>query len=93
MAAGSALTKDAHGSESHLDVARWAGAVGLAGFVVFLVALPLYFVGAQPTARLEDTVAFASSVGAARTSILVRTTLADPLIMACLVVFLAGLVT
>lgn len=90
MAVGSVLPKDAQGSERGLDVARRAGAAGLAGFVVFLVALPLHFVGAQPAARLEDTVAFASSVSAARTPILVRTTLADPLIMACLVIFLAG---
>jgi hypothetical protein len=38
-----------------LKVRRWAGAFRLAGFVVFLVALPLYFVGVGPGARLEDT--------------------------------------
>jgi len=30
---------------SDVQVARWAGAFGVAGLVVFLVALPLYFVG------------------------------------------------
>ena len=69
---------------------RLTGAFGVAGFVVFLVALPLYFLGPQPVARLEDTVQFSDSVSRASTLILTRTTLADPLIMACLLVFLAG---
>ena len=73
-----------------LKVRRWTGAFGVAGFVVFLVALPLYFVGPQPMARLEDTVQFSDSVSRASTFILTRATLADPLIMACLLVFLAG---
>ena len=73
-----------------LKVRRRTGAFGVAGFVVFLVALPLYFVGPQPTARLEDMVQFSDSVSRASTFILTRTTLADPLIMACLVIFLAG---
>jgi hypothetical protein len=73
-----------------LKVQRWAGAFGVAGFVVFLVALPLYFVGPQPMARLEDSILFSDSVSRASTLILTRTTLADPLIMACLLVFLAG---
>jgi hypothetical protein len=73
-----------------LKVLRWTGAFGVAGFVVFLVALPLYFIGPQPVARLEDTVQFSDSVSKASTFILTRTTLADPLIMACLLVFLAG---
>ena len=73
-----------------LKVRRWAGAFGLAGFVVFLVALPLYFVGPQPAARLEDTIQFSDSVSRASAFILTRATLADPLIMACLLVFLAG---
>lgn len=71
-------------------VRRWGGAFGVAGFVVFLVALPLYFVGSQPLARLEDTVQFSDSVSKASNSILTRTTLADPLIMVCLLVFLAA---
>lgn len=73
-----------------LKVRRWAGAFGLVGFVVFLVALPLYFVGPQPAARLEDTVQFSDSMSRASTLILMRTTLADPLIMAGLLIFLAG---
>ena len=73
-----------------LKVRRWAGAFGVAGFVLFLVALPLYFIGPQPVARLEDTVQFSDSVTRASTLILTRATLADPLIMACLLVFLAG---
>jgi hypothetical protein len=73
-----------------LKVRRWTGAFGVAGFVVFLVALPLYFLGPQPMARLEDTVQFSDSVSRASTFILTRATLADPLIMTCLLVFLAG---
>jgi hypothetical protein len=73
-----------------LNVRRLTGAFGVAGFVVFLVALPLYFLGTQPAARLEDTVQFSDSLSRASTLILTRTTLADPLIMACLLVFLAG---
>jgi hypothetical protein len=74
-----------------LKVRRWAGAFGLAGFVVFLIALPLYFVGPQPAARLEDTVQFSDSLSRASTLILMRTTLADPLIMVGFLVMLAGL--
>ena len=73
-----------------LKVRRWAGAFGVAGFVVFLAALPLYFIGPQPTARLEDMVHFSDSVSRVSNLILARATLADPLIMACLLVFLAG---
>jgi hypothetical protein len=73
-----------------LKVQRWAGAFGVAGFVIFLLALPLYFLGPQPIARLEDSIQFAHSVSKASTFILTRATLADPLIMACLLVFLAG---
>jgi hypothetical protein len=73
-----------------LKVRHWAGAFGVASFVVFLFALPLYFLGPQPIARLQDTVQFSDSVSRASTLILTRTTLADPLIMACLLVFLAG---
>jgi hypothetical protein len=74
----------------NLHMQRWTGAFGVAGFVVFLVALPLYFVGPQPMARLEDSIQFSDSVSKASTLILTRTTLCDPLIMACLLVFLAG---
>jgi hypothetical protein len=73
-----------------LKVRCLTGAFGVAGFVVFLVALPLYFLGPQPVARLEDAVQWSLSMSRASTFILTRTTLADPLIMACLLVFLAG---
>ncbi len=75
---------------NNLNVRRWTGAFGVAGFVLFLIALPLYFLGPQPIARLEDTVQFSDAVSRASTLILTRATLADPLIMACLLVFLAG---
>jgi hypothetical protein len=75
---------------SDLNVRRWTGAFGVAAFVVFLAALPLYFLGAGPIPRLEDTASFSDFVTRIHTFILVRTSLADPLIMVCLVVFLAG---
>jgi len=70
-------------------VRRWAGAFGVAGFVVFLVALPLYFIG-MTDAPLEDAERFSDYVTSVNTSILIRTSLADPLIMVGLMVFLAG---
>lgn len=75
---------------SEAQVRRWTGAAGVAGFVVFLVALPLYFLGPQPMGRLEDSAQFADAVGKVNTLILARTCLADPLILACLLVFVAG---
>jgi Na+/phosphate symporter len=74
-----------------LKVRRWASSFGLAGFVVFLVALPLYFVGVGPGARLEDAVQFSNLVTRTNTFIVIRTALADPLIMVGFLVFLAGL--
>jgi hypothetical protein len=74
---------------SDLTVRRWAGAFGVAGFVVFLVALPLYF-GGMTNAPLEDAERFSDYVTSVNTSILIRTSLADPLIMVGLLVFLAG---
>ena len=73
-----------------LKVRRWAGSFGVTGFIVFLVALPLYFVGVGPGARLEDTAQFSDFVTRTHTFILIRTALADPLIMVGLLVFLAG---
>ncbi len=64
---------------SNGQVSRWAGAFGLAGFVVFLVALPLYFGGTA--APLEDTARFSDYVTSINTAVLIRTSLADPLIM------------
>jgi hypothetical protein len=73
-----------------LKVRRWAGGFGVAGFIVFLAALPLYFMGIGPAAPLEDTVQFSDLISRTNTYILMRTTLADPLIMTGLLVFLAG---
>jgi hypothetical protein len=70
-------------------VRRWAGSFGVAGFVVFLVALPLYYL-AGPEPPIEDTAATTAFVIRARTFILARATLADPLIMIGFLVFLAG---
>jgi Na+/phosphate symporter len=74
-----------------LKVRRWAGWFGVAGFAVFLVALPLYFLGVGPAARLEDAAQFSDLVTRTNTFILIRTSLADPLIMVGFLVFLAGL--
>ena len=71
-------------------VRRWAGRFGVAGFIVFLAALLLYFIGVGPAARLEDTAQFSSFVARTNTFILIRTALTDPLIMVGRLVFLAG---
>jgi uncharacterized membrane protein YraQ (UPF0718 family) len=42
---------------SDLTVRRWAGASGVAAFVVFVVALPLYF-GGMTNAPLEEAERF-----------------------------------
>src|SRR2546428_6349973 len=70
-------------------VRRWAGTFGVAGFVVFVAALPLYYL-AGPEPRIEDTTATSAFVTGASTFILTRATLADPLIMSGFLVFLAG---
>jgi hypothetical protein len=62
----------------------------VAAFAVFLVALPLYFVGFDPGLRLENTTQFSDYVARVSSSVLIRATLADPLIMAGLLIFLAG---
>ncbi len=68
---------------------RWSGVFGVAGFVVFLIALPLYYL-AGPEPRIEDTAAASAFVTRASTLILARATLADPLIMIGFLIFLAG---
>jgi hypothetical protein len=73
-----------------LKVRHWAGWFGVAGFIVFLAALPLYFIGVGPAAPLEDTAQFSSLIARTNTFILIRTALTDPLIMVGLLVFLAG---
>jgi hypothetical protein len=70
------------------QVARWAGAFGVAGFVVFLVAMPLYFGGTA--APVQDTARYSNYVTSINTGIVIRTSLADPLIMVGFVVVLAG---
>ena len=72
-------------------IRRWAGGFGIAGFVVFLAALPLYFVGVGPGAPLENTAQFSDLIARTNTFILIRTALADPLIYVGFLVFLAGL--
>lgn len=72
-----------------LKIRRWAGGFGLAGFFIFLAALPLYYL-AGPEPRIEDMAATGAFVAKARTFILLRATLADPLIMIGFLVFTAG---
>jgi hypothetical protein len=72
------------------QVRRVAGGFGVAGFVVFLAALPLYFVGVGPGVPLEQTAQFSEFVARTGTFVIIRTTLADALIMVGLLVFLAG---
>ena len=74
----------------NLPTRRLTGTAGVAGFAIFLAALPLYFAGPQPMGRLENAIQFADSVRKSRSLILARATIADPLIMACLLAFLAG---
>jgi hypothetical protein len=71
-------------------VRRWAGGFGVAGFVVFLAALPLYFIGVGPGVPLEATARFSEFVARTGTLVIARTTLADALIMVGLLIFLAG---
>jgi hypothetical protein len=72
-----------------LKVYRWAGGFGVGSFVVFLAALPLYF-GGMTNAPLEDATRFSAYVTSVNTAILIRTSIADPLIMIGWLVFLAG---
>ena len=73
------------------NVARWSGAFGLAALVVFLLATPLYFIGpAQPTGS-TDGGTLADFLTKTSAQVLTRTTIADPIIIGCFVVFLAGL--
>ncbi len=73
-----------------LTVRRIAGAFGVAGFVVFLVATPLYFIGPSQPTRTEDAAQLADFLTKTSTQILTRATIADPIIIACFMVFLAG---
>jgi hypothetical protein len=73
-----------------LNVRRWTGTFGVAGFVVFLIATPLYFIGPSQPARTENAAQLADFLTKTSAQILTRTTIADPIIIACFVVFLAG---
>jgi hypothetical protein len=81
--------KSDHVIMTELRVRRWTGAFGIATIVVFLVALPLYFLG--PAAVLPQDVAFTDYVTKTNTFVVARATIADPLILSCFLVFLAGL--
>jgi hypothetical protein len=84
-------SKSGQGSDSlDLRVRRWAGWFGVGAFVVFLVALPLYFIGVGPAAPLADTAQYSDLITRTNTFILIRTAVADPLIMVGLLVFMAG---
>jgi hypothetical protein len=73
------------------NVARLAGAFGLAALVVFLLATPLYFIGpAQPTGATDGRT-LADFLTRTSAQVLTRTTIADPIIIGCFLVFLAGL--
>jgi hypothetical protein len=73
------------------NVARVAGAFGLASLVVFLLATPLYFIGpAQPTGATDGAM-LADFLSKTSAQVLTRTTIADPVIIGCFLVFLAGL--
>jgi hypothetical protein len=72
-----------------VSVRRWTGAFGVAAFVLILVAQPLYFISGTPP-RLEDTVKFSDFVTKNHTIILTRSLL-DVLVVACFLIFLAGL--
>ena len=71
-----------------LNVRRWTGAFGVASIALILLAQPLYFVGGTAP-RLEDTVKLSEYVTRNNAIILTRS-LADALIIACFLVFLAG---
>ena len=70
-------------------VYRWTGAFGVASFIVFLLALPLYYLGGQEP-PIQDTVLTNEFV--TRTSLLIisRATITDPIIMGCILIFLVG---
>lgn len=67
----------------------WTGVFGIAGFIIFLAALPLYFLG--PPAVLPQNAAFTSYVTSTNTYTITRAAIADPLLLCCFLIFLAGL--
>lgn len=84
----STLATPAVGSDP--NVVRWTGAVGLAALVVFLLATPLYFIGPAQPAGSTDGATLADFLTKTHAQILTRATIADPIIIGCFVVFLAG---
>jgi hypothetical protein len=72
-----------------LNVRRLTGAFGIGAFVIFLIALPLYFL--LPPAVLPQEASFTDYVTRTSTFVVTRATLADPLIISCFLVFLGGL--
>lgn len=73
------------------NVARLAGAFGLAALVVFLLATPLYFIGPAQPSGATDGRTLADFLTRTSAQVLTRTTIADPIIIGCFLVFLAGL--
>src|SRR5271157_1746591 len=69
-------------------VRRWTATFGIAGFVVFLAAMPLYFLG--PPAVMPQDAGFTDYVTKTSGYIVARAGLADPLLISCFLVFLAG---
>ena len=74
---------------NNLKVFRWTGVFGVAGFLLFLVALPLYYLGGQEP-PIQDTIRTTEFVTRTGALIVARATIADPLIMGCMLVFLTG---
>jgi len=71
------------------NVRFWTGVFGIAGFIIFLAALPLYFLG--PAAVLPKDANFTSYVTSTNTYTVTRAAIADPLLLCCFLIFLAGL--
>lgn len=55
-------------------IRRWAGGFGVGGFVVFLAALPLYFLGVGPGVPLEKTAEFGEFVARTSSFVIIRAT-------------------
>lgn len=73
---------------SEEKIRRWMAAFGIAGFIVFLAAMPLYFLG--PPAVMPQDAGFIDYVTKTSSYIVARAGLADPLLISCFLVFLAG---
>jgi hypothetical protein len=86
-----AATSATPGVGSGPNVVRWTGAFGLAALVVFVLATPLYFIGPGQPAGSTDGATLADFLTKAHGQILTRATIADPIIIGCLVVFLTGI--